>query len=233
MTLSSSAMSREGFTRPRLLSEHVYEQLRELIVTNQLAPDEALVEEKLAQQWSISRTPLRSALDRLEREGLVRRSPHRGAFVSPLRPPDVENVYQVRAALEVMAIELATPYIPDSVLADVDDQFRRIEADLTNGNYDSYIPSDAMFHSFYLPYVPNPLLVQSLERIFDQVNRIRNHSNTHPGDNMRQSFAEHQAILAALRRRDAEGAASAMRTHLRNVIPRTLELLPTYRSEGG
>lgn len=226
--MSSTPRASDSFIRPQLLSEHVYEQLKARILSTDLAPGEPLVEERLAAQWGVSRTPLRAALARLERDGLVQTIPHRGTIVTPLRPTDVEHVYQVRAALEIFGVEMATPLIPDAAICEMESLFERIEAELAQGVYDTYIPSDAWFHAFILRYVPNPLLVESLERIYDQVNRIRNNSNAHPGENMRLSFQEHKTILAAIKRRDPAAAAAAMRVHLSNVIRRSIELLPQY-----
>ena len=75
-----------GFQRPQRLSDHVYEELKALILSNQLQPGEALTEERFAAQWHISRTPLRAALVRLERDGLVRILPHRGCVITDITP---------------------------------------------------------------------------------------------------------------------------------------------------
>ena len=214
-----------GFRRPQRLSDHVYEQLKALILSNQLRPGEALTEERFAAQWQISRTPLRAALVRLEQDGLVRIVPHRGCVITEITPQGVESVYQVREALEVMATQLATPLIPDATIDDLERRFAAIAGELDLGRYDAYIPSDAAFHAAILTCVPNALLIQMLEQIYDRITRIRNFSHTQPGEHMRDAFNEHVHILAAIRQRDPNLASAAMRDHLRNVTRRAISLL--------
>jgi DNA-binding GntR family transcriptional regulator len=214
-----------GFQRPQRLSDHVYEELKALILSNQLQPGEALTEERFAAQWHISRTPLRAALVRLERDGLVRILPHRGCVITDITPQDVESVYQVREALEVLATQLATPLMPNTKLDALERLFAEIAHELERGCYDAYISSDAVFHAAILTFVPNTLLTQMLEQIYDRITRIRNFSHTQPGEHMREAFNEHIRILAAIRHRDAELAGVAMRDHLRNVTRRAISLL--------
>jgi DNA-binding GntR family transcriptional regulator len=213
--------------KPKLLSEFVYEELRRLILTNHFAPGESLVEEKLAAQWQVSRTPLRAALARLERDGLVYTTAHKGCAVTPITAQDVVELFQVREGLEVMAVQLSTGHLPEIELATLVADFAVIEERLAVGEYAAYIPSDARFHRVFVTHLPNRLLAQMLVDIHARVTRIRNFAHAQPGAHMRTAFAEHQAILACLCRRDADGAAAAMRTHLRNVTQRTLALLPT------
>lgn len=223
--MSAVLSASSGFQRPQRLSDHTYENLRALIISNRLRPGEPIVEERFASQWNISRTPVRAALVRLERDGLVRTLPHKGCIVAALTPHDVESVYQAREALEPKAVELATLSIPDDRLDEIEWLFAEIETELVRDCYDKYIPSDAIFHAAIHEFVPNAILTQMLARIYDQITRIRNFSNTQPGAHMRESFREHVAILAAIQLRDPESASEAMRDHLRNVTRRTVSLL--------
>jgi DNA-binding GntR family transcriptional regulator len=97
-------------SKPKLLSEFVYEELRRLILSNHFHPGELLVEEKIATQWQVSRTPLRAALARLEKDGLVSITAHKGCVVTPITARDVIELFQVREGLEVLAVSLATPH---------------------------------------------------------------------------------------------------------------------------
>jgi DNA-binding GntR family transcriptional regulator len=213
-------------SKPKLLSEFVYEELRRLILSNHFAPGEILVEEKIAMQWQVSRTPLRAALARLEKDGLVSITAHKGCAVTPITARDVIELFQVREGLEVLAVALATPHLPKAELQELLSYFAEIEDGLSAGNYEQYIPSDARFHALFVSYVPNRLLAQMLADVHDRVTRIRNFAHGQLGAHMHEAFAEHSVVLARLCERDADGAALAMRDHLRNVTIRTLELLP-------
>lgn len=223
--MSLAQLEGGGFERPRLLSEHVYEQLKSMILTNKFQPGQALVEERIASKWGVSRTPLRAALGRLERDGLVRTFPHKGYAVADIRPEDVRDLHQVREALEVTAIQLATPCFPDEELAQLARLFAEIDADLAEERYEKYIRSDAEFHARILAHVPNRRLPQMLAKIYDELTRIRNFSHGWPGEHMREAHEEHARILEAMRRRDSEAASAAMREHLRNVTRRAISLL--------
>ena len=174
----------------------------------------------------ISRTPLRTALARLERDGLVRMVPHRGCVATDIRPQDVRDTYQAREALEVAIVQQATPHIPEEKLAELARLFATIDADLDQGQYDAYIPSDALFHALILEYTTNLVLIRMVGQLYEQITRIRNYSHGQPGEHMREAHGEHRRILAALQHRDAEAASAAMRDHLRNVTRRAIALLP-------
>jgi DNA-binding GntR family transcriptional regulator len=200
--------------------------VRRLILSNHFAPGELLVEEKLAAQWHVSRTPLRAALARLEKDGLVHTTAHKGCVVTPITARDVIELFQLREALEVMAVQLSTPHLPQEELQALVADFAKIEQGLAAGHYEAYLPSDARFHALFVTYVPNRLLAQMLADVHDRVTRIRSFAHGQLGAHMHAAFAEHRRILDCLCRGDAEGAAAAMRAHLRSVTHRTLDLLP-------
>lgn len=214
-----------SFQRPQLLSEQVYSHLKGLILSNELAPGAPIVEEHIAAQWGVSRTPLRSALTRLERDGLVETFPHKGCFVRRILPADIRELYQVREGLEVTAVELATPHIPESEIAEMHESFDQIEIGIRNDDYTLYIPSDAAFHAMIMRYVPNRLLLRTLESIYDHLTRIRAFSHALPGEHMAEAFNEHVLVLAAIQSRDPEAAGARMKTHIRNVTTRVISLL--------
>ena len=92
-------------------SLRAYDSLESAILTGRLKPRERMVEQELAEQLNMSRTPIREALRRLEERGLVRILPRRGAVVSDISQADVENIYAVRSTLEVLASQLAVERI--------------------------------------------------------------------------------------------------------------------------
>src|SRR5690554_1246467 len=93
--------------------DDVFEELVEDILTNRLAPGEALVERSLADRFGISRTPIREVLLRLHSEHLIDFFPHQGAFVRKMTPQDVRELFELREALEPLAAKLAAMHRPD------------------------------------------------------------------------------------------------------------------------
>ncbi len=89
------------------LDKLAYDQIKEAILTFQFLPNQALIEGELASQLGISKTPVRDALMRLEKEGLVVRMPYKGTYVSDVNNQDMSNIFQIRMALEGLAIRLA------------------------------------------------------------------------------------------------------------------------------
>lgn len=227
--MSSVSFPMHHIEGPRLLSDRVYEQLKALILGDQLHPGESLGEERLATQLAISRTPLRAALTRLEREGLVRTIAHKGCIVTEIRPADVRDVFEVREALEVSAVQMAAPLVNEAELEKTARSFAAIEEELARGEYNLYIPSDARFHALIMAHVSNHLLLDMLGRIYDQITRIRNFSHNSLGTHMFEAHREHTRILEAMRRRDPDAAGLAMRDHLRSVTQRAITLLDESR----
>ena len=95
------------------LDKLAYEKIKEAILTFQFLPNDALVEGELASQLGISKTPVRDALMRLEKEGLVTRIPYKGTYVSDINNQDMANIFTIRIVLEGLAIHLATELLTE------------------------------------------------------------------------------------------------------------------------
>jgi len=100
-----------GVATRRVLADEVTDDLRDAIVSHELEPGRKLTEDELAAQLGVSRGPVREALMRLEREGLVVIERHRGATIASWNRQDIEEIYSLRGALEELAIEWATAKI--------------------------------------------------------------------------------------------------------------------------
>src|SRR3954466_15561268 len=105
-----------------------YDRLKRLILEGALAPGEALVERTLAERLKVSRTPVREAIFRLEREGLIEAVDGKGAFVASFTIEDLIEVYQIREGLEPLAARLACPHITDADLDYHEKQIKRYRA---------------------------------------------------------------------------------------------------------
>src|SRR5215831_5496557 len=121
-----SAVARAPRTRPYLAGT-VYEALRQAIVDREFDPGEPLTEEDLSRRFKVSRTPVREALAKLERDHLVRVVPKKGAFVRTMSHEEIRELYQIREVLETLAVRLAAPRVDRDDLAGFSGRFRKLE----------------------------------------------------------------------------------------------------------
>lgn len=215
-----------GFDK-RTLTDKVYESLREDILTNRLPPGEALQEAGIARSLGVSRGPVREALRKLASEGLVNLEPRRGASVSSLSREEFLDAYRVREALEVLAIQLATPRLEDADLERLtklhDDMLEAAEEE----GVERFFRSNSEFHTLFVDRSGNLMLQDMFYPLMDQMRRYRLRSMNLRGGLMR-SCEEHKAIIEAVKARDAQRAAELLRDHIR--VPQ--RILESSKEEG-
>ena len=114
--------------RPRYLGDSVYGALRQAILDRTFDPGEPLTEGDLSRRFGVSRTPVREALAKLERDHLVRVVPKKGAFVRSLSHDEIRDLYQVREELEALAVRLAGAHLQSGELEALEARFRELDA---------------------------------------------------------------------------------------------------------
>ena len=196
------------------LWERVYGYLRSEILDGRLEPGTELAEVALADQLGVSRGPIREAIGRLASEGLVTVRPRRGAVVSPLSKAEFLELYQVREAIERMAVQLAVPRITAEQLAELAALNVRMDAAARNKDVTSFFEANTSFHALLLEASGNEKLQAFYQQLRGQLGRYRLGSLTLRGT-LQRSVSEHAAILAAVKRRDADRAARLMAEHIR------------------
>jgi DNA-binding GntR family transcriptional regulator len=196
------------------LWQRVYEHLREEILSGRLEPGAELAEVALSEQLGVSRGPLREAIGRLAAEGLVTVRPRRGAVVSSLSKEEFLELYQVREALEMMAVRLAVPRL---TVEDVDVLQALIQTMGDHAQRDEvaeFFEANAAFHARLLQASGNGKLQALYRQLLGQMGRYRLRSLILRG-NLQRSVAEHAAIVRAAKRGDADRAAHLMSEHVR------------------
>ena len=205
------------------LNHSIGETLRELIASGALAPGARLDERALAEQLGVSRTPLREAIAKLAKEGLVEQRPYRGNFVRTFTPRQVNHLYETRMVLEGLAARRAVANLTDDGLAELTETLDAIQHALELGDLAAFSASDERFHSTIARLSGNETVIESLERLRAQVQLIRFTANQDP-DLVERTARERPAILEALRDRDGDRAARLMEEHIdgvrRNVLRR-------------
>ena len=196
------------------LSQRVYEHLREEILADHLLPGTELSEVALSKELAISRGPIREAMGRLSAEGLITMRPRRRAEVRSLTPQELIDAYQVREALEVMAVRLAIPRLTEADLARLDQLMERMAGHIAEGAVREFFAANVEFHETLCELSGNPKLQEVHHRLEGEIGRFQSRTLALRGS-MDDSLTEHRAILAAIRLRDVDRAAALTADHIR------------------
>ena len=195
---------------PRALYEEVAEQLRQRIFRRELEPGSWIDELKIAEEFGISRTPLRGALKVLAAEGLVTMKVRRGAYVTEMSEKDLRDVYHLLSLLESDAAgvvaERATPEQQQTL--------RDLHAELESaaGNREAFFSVNERFHMALLDMADNRWRSQMVADL-RKVMKLNRHNSLFKQGRIEDSLSEHRAILDAMLARDAEGTRRAMQAH--------------------
>lgn len=206
-------------TRPRTRtggdlreSDRVYATLREMAIQFRLKPGERLTEVDLAQKFSVSRTPIREALSRLEREGFLLAEGTRGFAVRNLDPKECFDLYELRLALESTAIRLAVDRATDEELAELSRTARKARREPANSPVDRIVELDEQFHEQIAALSRNVPLTEALRSVNARIRFIR---LIDMEDRPRSSsLGDHVVVARALEARDAEAAIQAIQRHV-------------------
>ena len=204
----------EGY---ELLSQKVYRALKTEIIKGSLKPGTKLSEGKIAKQMEVSRTPIREALRELAAEGFVKISPNQGVVVSNASVEDVQEVLQIRGVLEGLAARLATKMINEEEIKELEKYQKRMEYYTNEDDVLAFSEMDAEFHGLILNICGNNRLIQIRKNLSDQAHRYRIRSLSVPG-RLKYSLKEHQEIVEALKRKNAEQADRLSQKHIENVL---------------
>lgn len=208
-----------------VLTDEIYKLVKQQILSHELSSGDHINIDQLARSLQVSNIPIREALSRLASDGFVETIPFKGIFVSHISRQELLNMFEVRQLLEPYAAERATLTIPDSELLDVEDRLARIsQQKLTSaGEFIDWIEAiNNSVHGLILKYCGNDSLAATVHEYISRIQRYLNYITiyTH-ADFGHLEWQEHHHIYEALRARDAQQAAQAMTTHLRNACQRT------------
>ena len=210
--------------RNHTLNHSIYESLREMIAKGLLVTGARIDERAVAEQLGVSRTPLREAIAKLAKEGLIEQRPYRGNFVRAFSPKQVNDLYETRMVLEGFATRRAVENLTDEGLAELTEILDDVQAALAAGDIAAYSVADQRFHQVIAHLSGNETVIESLERLRAQVQLVRLAANRDP-DLVERTARERPAILAALRERDADRAARLMEEHIDGVRQTVLKQL--------
>jgi DNA-binding GntR family transcriptional regulator len=196
------------------LSQRVYEHLREEILSDRLPPGTELSEVALSTELAISRGPIREAMGRLAAEGLINVRPRRRAEVRSLTPQELIDAYEVREALEVLAVRLAVPRVSEADLARLDQLVDQMAEHAKANAIGDFFAVNVEFHETLCQLSGNSKLQEVHHRLEGEIGRFQARTLALRGS-LDGSLTEHRAIIAAIRLRDADKAAALTAAHVR------------------
>ena len=197
------------------LRDLVFNTLRQAILKGELKPGERLMEIQLAEKLGVSRTPIREAIRKLELEGLVLMIPRRGEEVAKISHKSLQDVLEVRGALEELATDLACQRIDEEQLAALhkaEDSFKKAVA---TGTEMEIAEADEAYHDIIYNATGNKRLIQMINKLREQMYRYR---LEYIKDEAQRGtlINEHEKILEAIRIRDIIRAKALMKEHIDN-----------------
>ena len=210
--------------RKSLLSENVVGSIRAAILDGKFELGQRLVETELAEQLGVSRGPIREALRLLAAEGLVVINVHRGTFVVEPTVADVEEIYSLREALEVLAVQRVVRLASDDELAELVESVRRFQAATREERIERLVDENMKFHSRLFSLARHGRLSQVWSTLESQLHlcnlmeleRIREDLRERIREDLSMTFEDHSEILDAIQSRDAERACRLISKHIQS-----------------
>jgi len=198
---------------PTALYQEVAERLRQRIFAHELTPGTWIDEQKLAEQYGISRTPLREALKVLASEGLVELKPRRGCYVTEISRQDLDDIFPLIALLEGRCAAEAVARAETADIAALREIHNRLEAAARDGRIDAFFEANQEFHRHIQELAGNRWLLTVIQDLRTVLKLSRLHSLSLEG-RLQQSLDEHRLIMSALESGEAGRAEKTMHDHL-------------------
>jgi len=216
------------------LREVVFETLREAIISGILKPGERMMEIQLADELGVSRTPVREAIRKLELEGFVVMIPRKGAYVSDISFKDINDIFEIRGALEMLAAGLACERITEDELESLERLLVQKWDCIEKDDVDTMVATDTLFHEALYRASRNDRLSQIVSNLREQIQRFRTTSLASPG-RMKLAWEEHKELVEAIADRNIALAQELASKHIENAENSLLDILRQrgFSEEGG
>lgn len=205
----------DGKTGNQPLSNNLYTELQEDILTGKLRPHDKLTEKKICDDYKVSRTPVREALRQLEMDGLIENIPNRGAFVIGLSPQDILDIFDMRESYEIQAVRWAIERITKEERNELEETFEFMEFYTMKNDINKMLNINTAFHQIIYNATHNRMLKQILSS-YQTFLKHCSPSNYYAPDYLVTVLEEHRAIFDAFMAGDVEGGALAMKIHMEN-----------------
>jgi DNA-binding GntR family transcriptional regulator len=207
------------------LGHYVFENLKQAIVRGDFSPGNRLVESRIAEAMGISRTPVREAIHKLEREGLIKKLPQGGFYVLNLSREEIEETFGIRSVLESYAARLAAIKHQKEELEPLEQKIEEFQHFLNHGEMEALLRINTEYHSLLYDMSRSPKLIKMINDLQDQIYRFRR-IILKIETMAKTSNDDHRQMLRAMKKRDAERVETLVRQHIlrgRRIVLRELE----------
>ncbi|WP_254842775.1 GntR family transcriptional regulator [Bacillus sp. MRMR6] len=205
----------------RNLNLKIYFYIRDEIINNHLKPGSRIDYNKLATELGVSKTPVRDALQRLHQDGLIEVQSRSGTYVSTPKEKDVEEIFDVRKALERQAVSLAIRHLSKETLNVLYDETIVAESEIDRGNFQPFFQADRKFHKTLINHSNSSRLIKIMESLEVQIMWIGVIIAYH-SERPRLANAQHQQIISALLDANTPLAQDLMEEHIESIKQMTL-----------
>ncbi len=212
------------------LRDVVFNTLRNAILRGELKPGERLMEMHLANKLGVSRTPIREAIRMLEQEGLAVTIPRKGAQVAGMTEKDLQDVLEIRDALDELAVRMACERTTDELIEELKVSMRDFEIATKSKDVRKIVEADESFHNVIYRMADNPKLETIVKNMREQTYRYR-YEYVKGNAAYNQLIEEHAAIIDGFEKRDVDYVRKIMHTHLENQMEAVLAVIRNQKEE--
>ncbi|SDM55237.1 GntR family transcriptional regulator [Halarsenatibacter silvermanii] len=214
------------------LTEKVYQILKKDIVNMNIQPGTKIQLDKIAEELEVSKTPVREAVNMLSMDGLVEVKPQSGTYVIELNQKDIKHIYQVRKALEKLAIELSFSKINDENIKALESINNKCLKLYEEEKYEEFVSEDERFHNTIFEITQNKYLITSYNAIRDKLFYLKMAGLVIP-KSILESIKAHQKIIKTFKEKDLEKAKHEMKSHVEKVKKHSLKVHNIYNNKRG
>ena len=195
------------------LTDEIADIIRDRILKGEYKIGEKIKETQIASELKVSRTPIREAFKQLENEGLIDYIPNRGCFAKGFTKQDIEDIYAVRKALEILCVEWAVSRITEEQIQNLQDQCDLMEFYTVRQDEKKVLEINTGFHDIIYNATGSRFMAQVLRSYKEYIDQTRKALYYKP-DYLDEILEEHRSILTAIKNRDVEEGKAAMSRHL-------------------
>jgi DNA-binding GntR family transcriptional regulator len=200
----------------KTIRRRVYEHLREQVLNGEIPPRQHLIEAKIANELGTSRTPVREALHSLELEGLIESIPRVGYMVKPISEQEVEEICEIRMAIEGVAARWAVEKAHKKLIEELKKNISVSDLKVSKGDAKAFINLDARFHEIIARHSGSQRLLELAQTLRRHMLRYRIQS-IYSVDNVLRAIDGHKGIVRAIEKYDLEEVNMAIRNHMEQV----------------